>query len=328
MKAKILISYPLPGDPNRFLSHATPPDVWINPVEEILPRSTLLKHLPGVAGIVVTPGDGPINDEIFEAAGPQLKVVSCYSVGYDYVDIESARKKQIAVGITPDATTEPTADIAWLLILGVARKLNQAINVIREHRWSGIAPGDQYGHRLAGKTLFIVGGGRIGTAVARRSLGWQMKIIYLAQSDKPELEAAPYWAKRVTLEEGLQQADIVSLHVPLNAQTHHMIGRDELELMNNSAIIINTARGGIIDERDLIDALRHEKIGGAGLDVFDNEPHINPELYALNNCLMLPHIGTATVEDRQWMTQMAMENLIAGIADEPLPYPIPDNQKF
>ena len=326
MNSKIVITYPLPGDPKRFLSDSYPSDVWINPVEEILPRNTLLNHLPGVEGLVVTPGDGPINDQVFQAAGPQLKVVSCYSVGFDYVDIASATKNQIAVGITPAATTEPTADIAWLLILGVARKLNQAINVIRDRRWVGIAPGDQYGHRLAGKTLFIVGGGRIGAAVARRSLGWQMEIFYLAQSDKPVLEAPPYCAKRVTLQEGLQQADIVSLHVPLNAQTHHMIGSDELDLMKNSAIIINTARGGIINERDLIDALRHDKIGGAGLDVFDNEPNINPELYALNNCLMLPHIGTATVEDRQWMTQMAMENLIAGIAAKPLPYPVPDNQ--
>ena len=325
MKSKIVITYPLPGEPKRFLSDTNPSDVWINPIEEILPRDTLLKHLPGIEGLVVTPGDGPISDDIFEIAGPQLKVVSCYSVGFDYVDVSSARKKQIAVGITPDATTEPTADIAWLLILGVARKLNQAINVIRDRRWVGIAPGDQYGHRLTGKTLFIVGGGRIGTAVARRSIGWKMKILYLAQSEKPELEGPPYYANRVTLEEGLQRADIVSLHVPLNAKTHHMIGSDELQLMKNSAIIINTARGGVINEMDLIDALRQDKIGGAGLDVFDNEPNINPEFYAFENCFMLPHIGTATVEDRKWMTQMAMENLLAGIAMKPLPYPVPQS---
>ena len=323
MHPKIVITYPLPGDPKRFLNDIDPSNVWMNRDKEILPRSTLLRHLPGAAGLVVTPGDGPIDAGIFEAAGNKLKVVSCYSVGFDYVDILTARKNNIAVGITPTPTTEPTADIAWLLILGVERKINQAITVIREGSWTGIAPGDEYGHRLIGKTLFIVGGGRIGSAVARRSLGWQMKILYLAQSKKSELEGAPYHAERVTLEDGLQRADIVSLHVPLNKRTRHMIGAEQLKLMKKNATIINTARGGIINERDLIDALRHKRIRGAGLDVFENEPNIDAELYDLDNCLMLPHIGTATVEDRLWMTQMAMENLRAGIEDKPLPYSIP-----
>ena len=147
MHPKIVITYPLPGDPKRFLNDIDPSNVWMNRDKEILPRSTLLRHLPGAAGLVVTPGDGPIDAGIFEAAGNKLKVVSCYSVGFDYVDILTARKNNIAVGITPTPTTEPTADIAWLLILGVERKINQAITVIREGSWTGIAPGDEYGHR-------------------------------------------------------------------------------------------------------------------------------------------------------------------------------------
>ena len=325
MLSKIVITYPLPGDPTQFLRKSDRPGVWVNPREEILSRRTLLSQLPGAVGLVATPGDGPIDRDLFDAAGPQLRVVSCYSVGFDYVDIQAAKQREIAVGITPEATTEPTADIAWLLILGVQRKLTRAIETIRDRKWCGIAPGDQYGNRLVGKTLFIIGGGRIGTAVARRAIGWNMKILYLARTNKSVLENAPIYAERVSLKKGLQLADIVSLHVPLNPQTYHLIGAEELHLMKDNAVIINTARGGVIDETALIDALRRGTIGAAGLDVYENEPDINIELYGLDNCLMLPHIGTATAEDRRWMTEIAMQNLLAGIQGEPLPHPVPDH---
>ncbi|MBC20127.1 MAG: D-glycerate dehydrogenase [Planctomycetaceae bacterium] len=323
MHSKIVISYPLPGNAMQFLSENERENVWVNPKAAILQRSALLEQVQGAAGLVVTPGDGPINAEIFKAAGSNLKVVSCYSVGFDYVDIVEARRRAIAVGITPDATTEPTADIAWLLILGANRDLNRAYEKMRCRTWSGIAPSDQFGNRLVGKTLFVVGCGRIGSAVARRAVGWNMNLKYLARTDKPEIEKPPLFAQRVTLEQGLRQADFVSLHLPLNQATHHIIGANELAMMKESAVLINTARGGVIDEKALIAALRDKSIRAAGLDVYENEPNIDPELFELSNCLMLPHIGTATVEDRRWMTEIAMQNLLAGIEGKPLPNSIP-----
>lgn len=321
-KQKIVITYPLPGDPLQYLKQQQSTEIWMQSDRSVLPRPQLKRRVAGASGLVVTPSDGPINGEIFNSAGPELRVVSCYSVGFDYVDIVSATERGIAVGITPDATTEPTADVAWLLILGVNRNLTRATQLIRNKQWRGITPGDQYGHRLFGKKLFIVGAGRIGTAVARRALGWNMDILYTARSAKPGLEAAPYHGKRVSLDQGLCEADVVSLHVPLNEATHHLIGHQQLRQMKTNSIIVNTSRGGVIDERALAQALVEGDIRGAGLDVYENEPEITSALHSADNCLMLPHIGTATIEDREWMTKMAMVNLLAGIMSQPLPHPV------
>ena len=313
----------MPGDPLRFLQQGNSVDVWMHSDRTLLPRKTLLHQIAGVTGIVVTPGDGPIDEEFIDAAGPSLKVISCYSVGFDYVDTSFAETRNIAVGFTPDATTEPTADITWLLILGSARNLTQAERVVRSKKWPGIAPGDQYGHRIVGKTLFILGAGRIGTAVARRAIGWNMKILYAAKTSKPHLEMAPFHAEHVSINQGLKKADIVSLHVPLNEKTHHLIGSEELAMMKPNSLLINTSRGGVIDEKALARALLQESIGGAGLDVYEHEPAITPGLLEAKNCVLLPHIGTATVEDRTWMTEMAMSNLVAGISGDSLPYAVP-----
>ena len=321
-KQKIVITYPLPGDPLQYLTQLQSTEIWMQSNRTVLARPQLKRWVAGASGLVVTPADGPIDEDIFNSAGPQLRVVSCYSVGFDYVDIVSAAERGIAVGITPDATTEPTADVAWLLILGVNRNLTRATQLIHNKQWRGITPGDQYGHRLFGKKLFIVGAGRIGTAVARRALGWNMDILYTARSTKPRLEAAPYHGKRVSLDQGLREADVVSLHVPLNETTHHLIGHQQLKQMKRSSIIVNTSRGGIIDERALARALVKDDIRGAGLDVYENEPEISSALHSVDNCLMLPHIGTATIEDREWMTQMAMANLLAGMMSKSLPHPV------
>ena len=321
-KKKVVITYPLPGEPLKLLEGDDSLDVWMHRETTRLNREALLLHASQADGILVTPADGLIDKEIFDAAGKQLKVISCFSVGFDYVDIKEAEKRGIAVGITPDATTEPTADIAWLLILGACRNLPQATRLIRSGHWTGIAPSDQYGTRLVGKTLLIVGAGRIGTAVARRAVGWNMNILYTARTSKQHLENDPYHAKQVSLQQGLQNADIVSLHIPYNDKTHHFIDENELSSMKPDSILINTSRGGVINEIALVNALSRDVIRGAGLDVYENEPSLSPGLLDADNCLLLPHIGTATIEDRKWMTKMAIANLTAGVSRQPLPHPV------
>ena len=320
---KVVISYPLPGDLREMLLPLGPIALWINPSSELLDPETLFAQARNCDGLIVTPGDGPLGRDFFEQIGDRLKVVSCYSVGFDYVDLDEARKRDVAVGHTPGATTEPTADIAWLLILGASRNANRATRVIQSGDWRGIKPDDDYGVRLVGKTLFILGAGRIGMAVAQRALGWKMKLLYTAQTPKPALEAAPYNARRVTSDEGLREADIVSIHLPLNAQTKRTIDASMLATMKPGSILINTSRGGIVDEDALVHALRDGPLYAAGLDVYENEPEIHPDLLALENAFLLPHIGTATREDRQWMTRMAVDNLIAGVKGTTLPTPVP-----
>jgi glyoxylate reductase len=321
-RKKVVITYPLPGDPLTLLEGDDSLDVWMHRETSRLSREALVRHVSHADGILVTPADGPIEKEIYDAAGKQLKVISCFSVGFDYVDIKEAARRDIVVGITPDATTEPTADIAWLLILGTCRNLPRAVQRIRSGHWTGIAPNDRYGTRLVNKTLLIVGAGRIGTAVARRAIGWNMNILYTARTSKPHIENAPYHATRVSLEQGLQNADIVSLHIPFNHETHHLIDANALSSMKPDAVLINTSRGGVINERALVDALSRGVIRGAGLDVYENEPHLSPGLLDAANCLLLPHIGTATTEDRKWMTEMAIANLAAGVSCRPLPHPV------
>jgi len=316
---KVAISYPLPGNLPELLAPLGSLQLWINKSSEILSREKLSTHARGCDGLIVTPADGPLGPEFFEHAGNRLKVISCYSVGFDYVDITAAQRRGIAVGITPEATTEPTADIAWLLILGASRNVTRAVRIAQSGRWAGIQPDDDYGTRVVGKTLFILGAGRIGFAVARRALGWNMKLLYAAQSAKPLLEAKPYHARRVSLDEGLRRADITSIHLPLNAHTEKIVNATALAKMKSGSILVNTSRGGIVDETALVGALSHGPLAAVGLDVYENEPRIHPELIAMENAFLLPHIGTATREDRQWMTKMAVDNLIAGVQGEPLP---------
>ncbi|MDG2206650.1 MAG: D-glycerate dehydrogenase [Pirellulales bacterium] len=318
---RVAISFPLPGLEINTITADERLQVWVNPSTEILSRETLLAHARGAHGVLVTPGDGPIDDAWMQAAGDSLRVISCFSVGVDYVDLAAAGRRQILVGNTPGATTEPTADITWLLLLGAARNIRRASNTL-ETGWTGIKPDDDYGLRLVNQTLLVIGAGQIGTAVARRATGWGMRILYVARSLKTAIEADPICATRVTLEEGLAQADIISLHVPLTAETTHMIAKPQLDLMKRTAVLINTSRGAVVDESALIDALEKRRIHAAGIDVYENEPVIPPRLMRLNNAFLLPHIGTATHDDRSEMTHMATENLLAGIQGRRLPYAV------
>lgn len=323
--SRIVITRPIPGDPRKLLVDAGFPNVWVNPRDERLPRPELLAAIPEAHAVLATPADTLINCEFFDAAGPQLKIVSNYAVGVDNIDLAEAKRRGILVGHTPNAVTEPTADIAWLLLLGAAKRAAEGERLVRSGTWKGVAPEQLLGHRVIGKTLFIVGAGRIGLATAKRSIGWEMNVLYHARSRHEEFERSPINAKRVSLEEGLREADFVSIHTPLTAETRHLINADRLRMMKPGAILINTARGAVIDETALVDALRSKAIAAAGLDVYEREPHLAPGLIELENTFLLPHLGSATVDDREWMMQIAVNNIIAALRGQKLPHEYPNH---
>lgn len=308
---RIVITRPLPGDPVGLFAKAGFTNVWANPADERLGRPALLKAVAGAEAILATPADVLINAEFFDAAGSQLRIVSNYAVGVDNIDLAEARKRKVIIGHTPNAVTEPTADIAWLLLLGAAKRAHEGERLTRSGHWKGVGPNELLGQRVIGKTLLIIGAGRIGHATARRSIGWNMKVLYHARSVHPEFEQPPLNAGRVSLEEGLCEADFVSIHTPLNAETRHLINARRLAMMKPTAILINTARGAVVDENALVAALKHKRIAAAGLDVYEREPHLAPGLAELDNTFLLPHLGSATVDDRIWMMQLAVDNIIA-----------------
>ncbi len=320
---RIVITRPLPGDPVGRFAAAGFKHVWTNPKDERLTRSELLRAVAGAEAVLATPADTLINAEFFDAAGPQLRIVSNYAVGVDNVDLVEAATRGVVVGHTPDAVTEPTADIAWLLLLGAARRAAEATDLVRSGTWTGVAPLQLLGHRIIGKTLLIVGAGRIGSATARRSIGWNMNVLYVSRSAKPDLEGAPVRARRVTLDEGLAQADFVSIHTPLTDETRHLIDATRLSHMKRSAILINTARGAVIDEDALVRALRERSIAAAGLDVYEHEPKLAEGLARLDNVFLLPHLGSATVDDRVWMMEIAVDNIIAVLTGAQPPHIVP-----
>jgi glyoxylate reductase len=319
---RIIVTRPLPGDPVGMFQRAGLTNIWINSRDERLPRAELLRTVRGAVAVLATPADTLINAEFFDAAGPQLKIVSNYAVGVDNTDLAEAKRRGIIVGHTPHAVTEPTADIAWLLLLGAAKRASEGERLVRSGTWKGVGPNELLGHRVIGKTLLIVGAGRIGLATARRSIGWNMKVLYFARSQHPEFEKPPINARRVSLEEGLREADFISIHTPLNESTRHLINAARLALMKPSAILINTSRGGVIDEKALVSALRERRIAAAGLDVYENEPQLAPGLADLPNTFLLPHLGSATVEDRTWMMEIAVNNIITALRNEPVPHAV------
>ena len=238
-----------------------------------------------------------------------MKAVANLAVGTDNIDLDEAAKRGIPVGNTPDVLTDATADIAFALLLGIARRITEGEREVREGRWPPWHPGHMLGGDLADQTLGIVGWGRIGQAMARRGEGFGMKIVHSSRSSG------------VSLEELLEQADYVSLHTPLTPETKHLIGAAELRRMKPTAYLINTARGGVVDQNALREALEAGEIAGAGLDVTDPEPlPADDPLLSAPNLLVVPHIGSATVRTRSRMADMAVDNLLAALAGEEMPH--------
>lgn len=295
---KLLVTYNIPREPFRDL----PADWHITfPKDEEMSKAEIIRLLPEY-DVLLAIFHAPIDKEILDA-GKKLKLISNYGVGYNNIDITYARKKGIAVSNTPEAVNNPTAELAMALLLSAARRVaecNLRLRTERENMWGTMR---NLGFGLEGKTLGIVGMGHIGQNVARKAEAFGMQIIYHNQ----HTEVSGY--RRVTLDTLLKESDFVSLHTPLTPQTRHLIGAPEIALMKPTAILVNTARGAVIDEKALAKALSEHRIAGAALDVFEDEPHITEALYNLNNAVLTPHIGTGTIDARIAMGYEAVDNI-------------------
>ncbi|WP_337844294.1 D-glycerate dehydrogenase [Thermus sp.] len=280
-----------------------------------LPREALLRKVEGASGLIPTVEDR-IDAEVMDRAGPGLKVIACYSVGVDHVDLEAARERGIRVTHTPNVLTQATADLTLALLLAVARRVVEGVDYAREGRWQAWHPELLLGLDLEGLTLGIVGMGRIGQAVAKRAEAFGLRIAYTSQREKP----LPY--PFLPLEELILEADILSLHTPLTPETHRLMDRKRLFAMKKGAILLNTARGALVDTEALVEALKGH-LFGAGLDVTDPEP-LPPghPLYALPNAVVTPHIGSAGKRTRARMAEVAVENLLAVLEGKEPPNPV------
>ena len=284
--------------------------VYVNPYDRILTKDEIISNLKGRDGLLCLLTDKIDRDVIF--SNPRLKAISNYAAGYDNIDIKAATERKIPVTNTPDVLTETTAELAWALLFAVARRIVEGDRFTRDGKFRGWAPLLMLGQDISGKTLGIIGAGRIGTAFALKSKGFNMKVLYVSRRRNEILEKELN-AKKVDLHTLLKNADFVSLHVPLTSETRHLIGEKELRMMKRNAILVNTSRGAVIDEKALVKALKNKWIFGAGLDVYENEPEVNRELTKLDNVVLEPHIGSATLETRTRMAIMAAENLIISL---------------
>ncbi|MBN2364972.1 MAG: D-glycerate dehydrogenase [Calditrichaeota bacterium] len=276
--------------------------------KEAVSRSELLQKVRNVDGLLCLLSE-KIDRELLDSAS-RLKVVSNYAVGFDNIDVEYATQKRIAVTNTPGVLTDATADLTWALILSSARRVVEGDTMMRNKAYKGWSPLLLLGHELKGKTLGILGAGRIGQAVAERSRGWSMKILYYDRNENEYLNSNLF-AKRCGLPELLSHSDVISVHLPLSSDTYHLIDRKSLKSMKKSAVLVNTARGPIVDEKALKTALAEKWIAAAGLDVFENEPTMTEDLEKLKNVVLTPHIGSATIQARDDMARIAARNLLA-----------------
>ncbi|MCY4145658.1 MAG: D-glycerate dehydrogenase [Chloroflexi bacterium] len=311
---KVFVTRELPAPALDRLARHCELDVW----DDFLPPdyAILLQKAQSLSGLLCLLTDRI--DARLLAAAPHLKVVSNMAVGYDNIDVAAASARGIPVGNTPGVLTETTADFAFALLMATARRIPEAQRYIHAGRWQTWHPTVLSGRDIHGACLGIIGFGRIGQAVARRAAGFGMRILTHSRSDREHSRAAG--AEPCELDDLLEQSDFVSLHLPLTHETRQFIGARELALMKPTAILINTARGGVVDQTALYEALRDKAILAAGLDVTDPEPiPLSSPLLTLENCLVLPHIASASVATRAKMAQMAVDNCLAGLRGERLP---------
>jgi glyoxylate reductase len=323
-KPKVLVTRLLPEKPLDLLREHCAVDLYDK--HDPMPRELLMDKVAKVDAVICLLTD-PMDRGVIEKCY-SVRAICDVSVGYNNVDIAAARERQIWVTHTPDVLTEATANLTWALILGATRRVAEGDRLIRKGGWTGFRFDFLLGSDLAGKRLGIIGMGRIGQAVARRALAFGMEVAYVPSSRKRKrptsrfddgLRAAP-----MPFDELMRTSDVISLHCPLTPETHHLIDTRALSLMKPSAYVVNVARGPVVDEVALAAALREHRIAGAGLDVFENEPTVHPDLLDLENVLLLPHIGSATVETRTAMAQLAVDNCLAVLQGRRPPTPVPE----
>src|SRR5215204_5459879 len=310
MPEKVLVTREIPEAGLRILEpfdltvlHERPPE-----------RDELLDAVRGVSGVLSTATEN-LDGEVMDAAGEDLRVIANMAVGYDNVDVEAAGERGVIVTNTPGVLDETTADVAFMLLLSAARRLGEGERLLRAGEWEWWGPKQLMGRDVWGKKLGIVGFGRIGQSVARRAKGFGMDVLYHNRSRKGEAERE-LAARYLDLDELLETADFVSIHTPLTGDTNHLIGAAELRRMKPEAVLVNTSRGPVVDEAALAEALADRRIFAAGLDVYENEPEVTPKLLELENVVLAPHIGSASIETRDRMAILAAENVLAVLSGE------------
>jgi glyoxylate reductase len=319
-KPKVLVTRRIPRAGMDLLEEGA--DVDVNELDASMPRGELLRRLRGKDGVLCMLSDR-MDVEAMDASD-RLRAISTYAVGYNNIDVRGAAERGIVVTNTPGVLRDATADLAWSLLMAVARRIPASDRYVREGRFSDWGPELFLGHDVHGKTIGIVGLGDIGSAVAKRARGFDMTILY--HNRGVSARAAELGAKQVTLDELLRRSDFVSLHVPATKETKHLIGPRELGMMKRTAILVNASRGEVVDEAALVQALQEGRIAGAGLDVFEREPALAPGLAELENVVLTPHTGSGTFETRDRIAVMAASNLLAALRGEDPPNVVPLRQ--
>ena len=319
-RPRVFVARRIPDEGIDPVAAACEMDLW--PDELPPPRDELLRRVAGCDGVLTLLTD-KVDDAFLDAAGPQLKVVSNYAVGFDNIDVPACARRGVAVGNTPGVLTETTADLAFALLMAAARRLPEGDRYVRDGKWKTWGPLLLLGPDVHGATIGIVGFGRIGQAVARRAQGFGMEILYHDLHQLPEDVTGPLGATYLPLQELLPRCDFVSIHVNLSEATRGLINRESLGWMKPTAVLVNTSRGPVVDQPALAEALQNGVIAAAALDVTDPEPiSMDDPLVGLDNCLIVPHIASASRATRGKMAQMAAANLLAGVRGEPLPTPV------
>lgn len=280
-------------------------------------RGELLLKVRWASALICTLTDR-VDETLLDAAGPTLRIVANFAVGYDNIDLEACRRRGVVVTNTPDVLTDATADLTWALILTAARRVLEGDRMVRGGQWTGWEPLQLLGLELRGASLGILGAGRIGTAVGLRAGGFGMNVLYTHPRDNALLEQRVA-ARRVPLDQLVAESDVLTLHIPMRPENHHLLNSQRLHNMKRGAILINTARGPIVDEAALVEVLRSGRLMAAGLDVYEHEPRLTPGLIGLPNVVLLPHLGSATNATRARMSEMAAENVLAVLNGAPAP---------
>ncbi len=314
----VLISYPLPEKAVQMARDRAHVDLHTG--TDPLPRQEIIARLRGRQGLICLITD--LVDDALLAACPDLRVVANVAVGFNNVDVGAATRRGVVVTNTPDVLTDTTADFAWALLMATARRVLEGDRYVREGKWKQWEFTLLLGADVHGKTLGIVGFGRIGRAMARRATGFNMRVLYQDAVPADAASERELRATRVDLPTLLRESDFVTLHTPLLPETRHLINAQSLRTMKKTAYLINASRGPVVDEAALVQALRQGWIAGAGLDVFENEPHVHPDLIGLANVVLAPHIASASHDTRLRMATLAVENCLAVLEGKTPPTPV------